>query len=226
MWDLVPMWNLVTSWDLVPMQTSYLCWDLVPMLRPRAYARLRAYARPRTYVRETKRVTTFLVRVPPITFTRMFEPRHNILSNVRVRTFENMLWRGSNICVKAIGGTRTSLSGAQYISYLRQLVSAGNDRCMEPYGDVSICSTVKDEYILRSRKFQNENFIKTISYKHYNRLHWKTNSEFTQQESCDSIKPWRPRLNQRLSTEWLVSDSREGARSDGACYNHGNDTAR
>ena len=30
-----------------------------------------------------------VVRVPPITFTRMFEPRHNILSNVRadIRTY-------------------------------------------------------------------------------------------------------------------------------------------
>ena len=39
---------------------------------------------------------SILVRVPPITFTRMFEPRHNIFRTF-VRTFESMLWRGSNI---------------------------------------------------------------------------------------------------------------------------------
>ena len=30
------------------------------------------------------------------------------------RTFEYMLWRGSNICVNVIGGIRTTLSGAYY----------------------------------------------------------------------------------------------------------------
>ena len=45
----------------------------------------------------------------PITFTRwMFEPRPNIRS--KVRTFESILWRGSNI--RTIGGTGATLSGA------------------------------------------------------------------------------------------------------------------
>ena len=47
----------------------------------------------------------------PRTFTRMFERRHNILSNVRTNV-RNTLRRGSNIRVKVIGGTRITLSGA------------------------------------------------------------------------------------------------------------------
>ena len=42
------------------------------------------------------------VRIPPITFTRMFEPRRNILSNVRAWTLESMLCSGSNVRVKVI----------------------------------------------------------------------------------------------------------------------------
>ena len=33
----------------------------------------------------------------------MFEPRHNVLSNVRARTFESKSWRGSNIRARVIG---------------------------------------------------------------------------------------------------------------------------
>ena len=47
-----------------------------------------------------------------ITSTRMFEPRHNILSNVRTNFRKYVVTYSSNIRVKVIDGTRTTLSGA------------------------------------------------------------------------------------------------------------------
>ena len=52
-------------------------WNRFELLKPRLPAR---------------NMADLLVRVPAITSTRMFEPRHNIFSNV-----VSMFWRGSNI---------------------------------------------------------------------------------------------------------------------------------
>ena len=44
-----------------------------------------------------------------------------------VQMFESMLWRDSNIGVKVIGGTQTTLSEALYISSPQKFWSAGEE---------------------------------------------------------------------------------------------------
>ena len=50
-----------------------------------------------------------MVRVPPITFTRMFEPRHNILSNVRADVRHYVVSWLKHSRESNIGATRTNV---------------------------------------------------------------------------------------------------------------------
>ena len=52
-----------------------------------------------------------------------------------VRTNVSMLWRGSNIRVKVIAGTRTTLSGAYYIPYASRFVLQTSTGALKPRPD-------------------------------------------------------------------------------------------